>query len=163
MHPVNGSISVKVWGIKEDIGISKRTTSRFRISYRSRDICLDFGFFNTVFHSLHYSQDLCFLQFYLISVWPLQLLHQFLKSSNRPGNRFRIPLGNYHHISFIRAIKSSVLTLKLKTQKKQDFLFRLLGICCYRHRGNYHQFLILIHSNYVSEPEPVDLITKRVT
>ena len=40
------------------------------------------------------------------------LLHQSLKSSNRPGNRF--PLGNYHHISFIRAIKSNVWTMLIQ-------------------------------------------------
>ena len=40
------------------------------------------------------------------------LLHWSLKSSNRPGNRF--PLGNYHHISFIRAIKSGVLTILIQ-------------------------------------------------
>ena len=40
------------------------------------------------------------------------LLHQSLKSSTCPGNRF--PLGNYHHISFIRAIKSSVLTMLIQ-------------------------------------------------
>ena len=28
MHPVTASISVKFWEIKEDIGISKRTTSQ---------------------------------------------------------------------------------------------------------------------------------------
>ena len=47
MHSVTSSIiSVKFWEIKEDIGISaKCTTSHFRISYRSRDICLDWGSF----------------------------------------------------------------------------------------------------------------------
>ena len=40
------------------------------------------------------------------------LLHQSLKSSNRPGNRF--PLGNYHHINLIRAIKSGVLTMLIQ-------------------------------------------------
>ena len=45
MHPVTASISVKFWEIKEDIGISKRKTCHFRISYRSRDICLDCGSF----------------------------------------------------------------------------------------------------------------------
>ena len=45
MHPVTASISVKFWEIKEDTGISNRTTSHFRISYRSRDICLDCGSF----------------------------------------------------------------------------------------------------------------------
>ena len=45
MHLVTASIYVKFWEIKEDIGISKRTTSHFRISYRSRDICLDYGSF----------------------------------------------------------------------------------------------------------------------
>ena len=45
VHPVTASISVKFWEIKEDIGISKRTTSHFRISYRSQDICLDWGSF----------------------------------------------------------------------------------------------------------------------
>ena len=25
-----------------------------------------------------------------------------------------------------------------KDKRKQDFLFRLLGICCFWHRGNYH-------------------------
>ena len=45
VHPVTASISVKFWKIKEDIGISQRTTSHFRISYRSRNICLDCGSF----------------------------------------------------------------------------------------------------------------------
>ena len=40
------------------------------------------------------------------------LLHQSLKSSNRPGNRF--PYGSYHHISVIRAIKSGVLTMLIQ-------------------------------------------------
>ena len=40
------------------------------------------------------------------------LSHQSLKSSNRPGNRF--PKGNYHHISFIRAIKSGVLIMLMQ-------------------------------------------------
>ena len=43
VHPVNASISVKFWEIKEHIGIFKRTTSHLRISYRSRDICQDCG------------------------------------------------------------------------------------------------------------------------
>ena len=41
MHPATTSISVKFRGIKEDTDISKRWTSLFCISYRSRDICLD--------------------------------------------------------------------------------------------------------------------------
>ena len=41
LHPATASISVKFRGMKEDIDISKRRTSQFRISYRSRDICLD--------------------------------------------------------------------------------------------------------------------------
>ena len=41
VHPATASISVKFQGIKQDIDISKRWTSHFRISYRSRDICLD--------------------------------------------------------------------------------------------------------------------------
>ena len=45
MHPVTASISVKFWKIKEEIGISKHTASHFRISYCSRDICLDCGSF----------------------------------------------------------------------------------------------------------------------
>ena len=40
------------------------------------------------------------------------LLHQSLKSSTRPGNRFR--QGNYHYISFIREIKSGVLTMLIQ-------------------------------------------------
>ena len=40
------------------------------------------------------------------------LSYQSLKSLNRPGNRF--PQGNYHHISFIRAIKSGVLTMLIQ-------------------------------------------------
>ena len=40
------------------------------------------------------------------------LLHWSLKSSNRPSNRF--PLGNYQHISFIRAIKNGVLTMLIQ-------------------------------------------------
>ena len=45
VHPVTNSISVKFWEIKKNIGISKRTTSHFRISHRYRDICLDCGSF----------------------------------------------------------------------------------------------------------------------
>ena len=45
VHPATASISVKFWEIKEDIGISKRTTSHVRICYRSRDIWLDCGSF----------------------------------------------------------------------------------------------------------------------
>ena len=45
MHPVTASISIKFCEIKEDIGISKRTTTHFRISYRSLDIWLDCGSF----------------------------------------------------------------------------------------------------------------------
>ena len=41
VHQVTASISVKFWEIKEDTGISKCTTSHFRISYRPRDIWLD--------------------------------------------------------------------------------------------------------------------------
>ena len=41
VHPVIASISVKFQEIKEDIDISKRWTSHFRISYRFRDICFD--------------------------------------------------------------------------------------------------------------------------
>ena len=41
VHPATASISVKFRAMKEDIDISKRLTSHFRISYRSRDICLD--------------------------------------------------------------------------------------------------------------------------
>ena len=40
------------------------------------------------------------------------LLHQSLKSSNLPGNRF--PQGNHNHISFIRAIKNGVLTMLIQ-------------------------------------------------
>ena len=61
-------------------------------------------------HGLYvYSQEslrhVCFFQFFYLCP-ATALLHQ--KSSNRPGNGF--PLGNYHHISFIRAIKTGVLT-----------------------------------------------------
>ena len=127
VHPVTASISVKFRGMKEDVDISKPWTSHFRISYRSRDICLDYRSYinisdwmvqkiiftetiiykwsslcillilhlmvlanlyfkdigstqtlifspNTVFHFLHYSQQLLhhvyFLQFSLTSVWP---------------------------------------------------------------------------------------------
>ena len=63
-----------------------------------------------MFHSLHYSQEslrhVCFLQFDLCPA--STLLQQSLKSSTRPGNRFL--QGNDHHISFIWAIKSGVLT-----------------------------------------------------
>ena len=45
VHPVTASISVKFWEVKEDTGISKRTTNHFHISYRSRDICPDYGSF----------------------------------------------------------------------------------------------------------------------
>ena len=41
VHPATASISVKFRAMKEDIDISKRWTSHFRIFYRSRDICLD--------------------------------------------------------------------------------------------------------------------------
>ena len=41
VHPAIASISVKFQGMKEDINISKLWKSNFRISYRSRDICLD--------------------------------------------------------------------------------------------------------------------------
>ena len=45
MHTVimTAYISVTFRGMKEDIGISKRSMSHFRISYRSRDISLDCG------------------------------------------------------------------------------------------------------------------------
>ena len=70
---------------------------------------------NTVFHSLHYSQEslrhVCFLQFFYLCP-ATGLLHQSLKSSTRPGNRFL--LGNYHHISFIRVTKSGVLTMLIR-------------------------------------------------
>ena len=78
---------------------------------------------NTVFHSLHYSHKslryFCFLQFF-ISVRP----HHFymsLKSSNRPDNRF--PWGNYHHISFIRVIRSCALTMLIQKMSKMSFAF----------------------------------------
>ena len=49
------------------------------------------------------------------------MFHSFLlKSSNRPGNRF--PYGNYHHISFIRAIKSGVLTILIQKICHKDLL-----------------------------------------
>ena len=71
---------------------------------------------NTVFHSLHYSQEslhhVCFLQFFFDLCPATALIHQSLTSSNRPGNRFLY--GNYHHISFIRAIKSGVLTMLIQ-------------------------------------------------
>ena len=41
VHPATASISVKFRAMKEDTDISKRRTSHFRISYRSRDIYLD--------------------------------------------------------------------------------------------------------------------------
>ena len=41
VHPATASISVKFRAMKEDIDISKRWTSHFRISYRSWDIFLD--------------------------------------------------------------------------------------------------------------------------
>ena len=41
VHPATASISVKFRAMKENTDISKRWTSHFRISYRSRDICLD--------------------------------------------------------------------------------------------------------------------------
>ena len=70
---------------------------------------------NTVFHSLHYRQEslhhVYFLQFSLICP-DTALLDESLKSSNRPGNRF--PLGNCHHISFIRVIKSGELTMLIQ-------------------------------------------------
>ena len=48
------------------------------------------------------------------------LLHQSLKSSARPGNRF--PWGNHYHISFIRAIKSGVLTMLIQKICHKDLL-----------------------------------------
>ena len=48
------------------------------------------------------------------------LLHQSLKSSTRPGNRF--PWGNHHHNSFIRAIKSGVLTMLIQKICHKDLL-----------------------------------------
>ena len=41
VHPVTASISVKFWGMKEGIDISKLWTSHFRMSYRFRGICID--------------------------------------------------------------------------------------------------------------------------
>ena len=71
---------------------------------------------NTVFRSLHPSQEslrhVCFLQFSLISVQPL---HCYISPWNLQiahGNRF--PLGNYHHISFIRVIKTGVLSMLIQ-------------------------------------------------
>ena len=69
-----------------------------------------------VFHFLHYSQEslrhVCLLQFSLISAKPLHFYISLSQSSNRPGNQF--PLGNYHHISFIQAIKSCILTMLIQ-------------------------------------------------
>ena len=64
---------------------------------------------NTVFHSLHYSQES--LRHFFSSVFfdicpPTALLHQSLKSSNGTGNRFFS--GNYHHISFIQRSKRRI-------------------------------------------------------
>ena len=41
VHPATASISAKFRGMEEDTDISKRWTSYFCISYRSRDICFD--------------------------------------------------------------------------------------------------------------------------
>ena len=49
------------------------------------------------------------------------LLHQFLKSSNRPGNRF--PEGNYHHISFIGASKRRIDYVDTKDMSQRSFAF----------------------------------------
>ena len=143
VHPVIASISVKFRGIKEDIDISKRWTSHFRISCRFRDICLDCRSFinisdwmvqkiifteaiihkwsslrillilhlmalanlyykgigstqilifvpKTVFHFLHYSQQLlhCLFSSVFFDLCSTStLLPQPLKSSNRPSNR----------------------------------------------------------------------------
>ena len=71
---------------------------------------------NTVFHSLHHSQESlqpCLFSSVFFDLCPsTALLHQSLKSSNRPGNRF--PKGNYHHICFIRAIRRGVLTMLIQ-------------------------------------------------
>ena len=72
----------------------------------------------TVSHSLHCSQE----------------SHQSLKSSNRPGNRF--PLGNYHHIRFIRVIISDILVMVIQK------------IC---HKGLLHLQIIVI-ATVLSEP-----------
>ena len=68
---------------------------------------------NTVFHvlfALHPGITVpCLFSSVSFDLCPATaFLHQSLKSSNRPSNRF--PQGNYHHISYIRAIKSGVLT-----------------------------------------------------
>ena len=82
MHPVAASISVEFWKIKEDIGISKRTTSHFRTSYRSRDICLDSGsFINLIVGSME-APSKAFLLFFLLPDW-LKLNH--LKSGMECG------------------------------------------------------------------------------
>ena len=71
---------------------------------------------NTVFHSLHRSQESQHHSLSFSIFFDLRLAtgfsHQSLKSSNRPGNRFC--QGNYHHISFIRAIKKGVLTMLIQ-------------------------------------------------
>ena len=165
VHPTTASISVKFRAMKEDIDISRSWTSHFRISYRSRDICLDCRFYinisdwmvqkiiftetiiynrsslgillvlylmvlanlyfqdirstqtlifspNSLFHFLHQSQQslhhVYFLQFSLISVPPL---HFDISLWNlQIALVTDVPWGNYHHISFIRAIKRDVLT-----------------------------------------------------
>ena len=132
VHPATASISVKFRRMKKDIDVSKRWTSHFRISYRSRNICLDCGCYinirdwivqklivtertmykwslsilfishlmvlvnlyfkdigfaqtsifspNTVFHSLHYSQQslqhVYFLQFFFDLYSTSAFLHQ---------------------------------------------------------------------------------------
>ena len=71
---------------------------------------------NTVFHFLYYSQEslryVCFLQFSLTSVQPLPFHISLRNLQIAHGNRF--PWGNYHHFSFIRAIKRSVLTMSIQ-------------------------------------------------
>ena len=68
---------------------------------------------NTVFHSAWITAP-CLVPSVFFDLCPATaLLHQSLKSSNHPGNRF--PQGNYHNISFIiRAIRSGVLTMVIE-------------------------------------------------
>ena len=74
------------------------------------------------------------------------LLHQPFESSNRTDNRF--PWGNYHHISFIRVIKSSVLTTSIIWYKRN--IDRHKGLSCLQ-KIVWQLFLANRKSHIVSE------------
>ena len=90
---------------------------------------------DTMFQSLHHTGPCLFSSVFFDLCPTTAVLHQSLKSSNRPGNRF--PWGNYHRISFIRAIKSGVLTMLIQKVCHK-------GLCIYRnlHMGLSYDFQI---------------------